>query len=43
MWMITDPADQFWNTYSYCGGDPVNFIDPEGNGNNTSSGFSKRF
>ncbi len=41
MWMSTDPADQFWNTYSYCGGDPVNFIDPDGMEINTSSGFSK--
>jgi RHS repeat-associated protein len=30
VWMSTDPADQFWNTYSYCGGDPVNYTDPDG-------------
>jgi RHS repeat-associated protein len=26
----TDPAEVFWNSYSYCGGDPVNYIDPDG-------------
>ena len=26
----TDPAGQFWNSYSYCGGDPVNGTDPDG-------------
>jgi RHS repeat-associated protein len=25
-----DPADVFWNTYSYCGADPINIIDPDG-------------
>jgi len=25
-----DPADQYWNTYSYCGADPINFIDLDG-------------
>ncbi|MBN1600170.1 MAG: ParB N-terminal domain-containing protein, partial [Chitinispirillaceae bacterium] len=30
VWMSTDPADQYWNTYSYCGADPVNFTDPDG-------------
>jgi RHS repeat-associated protein len=30
VWMSTDPADQYWNTYSYCGGDPTNIIDPDG-------------
>jgi ribonuclease T1 len=26
----TDPMDQFWDSYSYCGGDPVNNVDPDG-------------
>jgi RHS repeat-associated protein len=30
MWLGTDPADQYWNTFSYCGGDPVNLTDPDG-------------
>ena len=30
VWLSVDPADQFWNGYSYCGGDPVNLIDPFG-------------
>lgn len=25
-----DPYEQYWNTYSYCGADPINFIDPYG-------------
>jgi RHS repeat-associated protein len=29
-WTSTDPADEMWNAYSYCGGDPVNLIDPDG-------------
>ena len=29
MWMSPDPAGQFANPYSY-GGDPVNFVDPNG-------------
>lgn len=29
-WTSTDPADEFWNSYSYVGGDPVNFSDPSG-------------
>ncbi|HEX2955720.1 MAG TPA: RHS repeat-associated core domain-containing protein [Chitinispirillaceae bacterium] len=30
VWMSTDPADQFWNKYFYCSGDPVNLIDSNG-------------
>ena len=30
MWMSSDPADQFWNTFSYTGGNPVNGVDPDG-------------
>jgi RHS repeat-associated protein len=30
LWFSTDPVDQYWNTFSYCGGDPINFIDPDG-------------
>jgi RHS repeat-associated protein len=26
----TDPCEQYWNAYSYCGGDPINNIDLEG-------------
>jgi RHS repeat-associated protein len=26
----TDPMDEFWNAYSYCGGDPINLWDPNG-------------
>jgi len=26
----TDPADYYWNSYSYCGGDVVNLVDPNG-------------
>jgi RHS repeat-associated protein len=29
LWMSPDPAGQFANPYSY-GGDPVNFVDPNG-------------
>jgi len=30
MWTSTDPKVQGWNLYGYCGGNPVNFIDPHG-------------
>ena len=30
MWTSTDPAGQFWNSYSYTGGNPINGIDPNG-------------
>ena len=26
----TDPADECWNAYSYTGGNPISFIDPDG-------------
>jgi len=30
VWTSTDPDEQYWNSYSYCGGDPINYIDPNG-------------
>jgi hypothetical protein len=30
IWMSSDPMEVDWNTYAYCGGDPVNNIDPFG-------------
>ena len=30
IWTSTDPAGEFWNPYSYTGGNPVNLIDPFG-------------
>jgi hypothetical protein len=31
-WGSTDPLDEYYNTYSYCGGDQINFWDPNGMG-----------
>jgi RHS repeat-associated protein len=30
VWLAADPADQFWNAYSYTGGHPVGLVDPDG-------------
>ncbi|NLE01198.1 MAG: RHS repeat-associated core domain-containing protein [Fibrobacter sp.] len=30
IFISTDPEDQYWNAYAYCGGDPVNSYDPDG-------------
>jgi len=30
VFISTDPVEQYWNLYSYCGGDPINLIDPDG-------------
>ena len=30
MWTSTDPKGEFYNPYSYVGGNPANFIDPMG-------------
>ncbi len=30
IWTSTDPKDQDWNPYSYCGLNPINRIDPNG-------------
>ena len=30
LWTRPDPLGEFWNSYSYVGGDPVNFVDPLG-------------
>ncbi|MBN1308972.1 MAG: hypothetical protein JXA18_13700, partial [Chitinispirillaceae bacterium] len=31
VWQSTDDASQFVYSYSYCGGNPVGFVDPDGN------------
>jgi RHS repeat-associated protein len=30
VWISTDPDEQFWNSYSYCGGNPIVLVDPLG-------------
>lgn len=29
-WLSCDPAEQGWSPYVYCGGNPVNLVDPDG-------------
>ncbi|NLG17241.1 MAG: hypothetical protein GX556_07935 [Fibrobacter sp.] len=31
IWLSTDPYEQDWNVYGYCGNNPVYFVDPDGN------------
>ena len=30
VWLSVDPAEEYWNSYLYCGADPNNYIDPFG-------------
>ena len=30
LWISTDPVEEFWNSYSYVGADPLNLVDPWG-------------
>lgn len=30
IFLSTDPQDVFWNSFFYCGGDPLYFVDPDG-------------
>ena len=30
IWLSVDPAEEYWNSYLYCGADPNNYIDPFG-------------
>jgi RHS repeat-associated protein len=30
VFLTPDPEDQYWSPYTYCGGDPINQIDPDG-------------
>lgn len=30
IFMSTDPAEEFYYAYSYCSGDPINLVDPDG-------------
>ena len=30
VWLSVDPAEEYWNSYLYCGADPINYYDPDG-------------